>query len=71
MTTWQYAQIRAAGGTVWWTGPGEDYRLDKSDVIAHLNDAGRNGWELVGVAEAATGSTLVTKYVLKRKAEVD
>jgi hypothetical protein len=42
-----------------------------ADVIEHLNNAGKNGWELVGVTEAAAGNTLVTKYVLKRGLDDD
>lgn len=69
MAMWEYAQIRAAGGTIWWTGVDDDRRLDGSDPIEQLNVAGRDGWELVGVTEAAVDHTLVTKYVLRRELE--
>lgn len=69
MAVWQYAQIRAAGGTLWWTGVGDDRRLDGFDPIEHLNVAGKDGWELVGLTEAAVDHTLVTKFVLKGEVE--
>jgi hypothetical protein len=66
MTRWEYAQIRVAGRVIWWYGYGEHRRLDGFDPIEHLNIAGRDGWELVGVTEVAVEQTVVTKYVLKR-----
>jgi hypothetical protein len=44
------------GLRVAWSGGTDasgDRRLDGSDVIGYLNDAGANGWELVGMAAAA------------------
>jgi hypothetical protein len=76
MDTWQYAQLRTSAGITWWTAPGEDWRLDGADTISHLNEAGKHGWELVAMAEAASGGWLtgkerVTKYVLKRSVGPD
>jgi len=67
MAIWEYAQIRAAGGTLWWTATGDDRQLDGFDPIEHLNVAGKDGWELAGVTEAAVEHTLITKYVLRRE----
>jgi hypothetical protein len=69
MAIWEYAQIRVVGGVSWWTGDGEDRRLDESNVIDHLNAAAKDGWELFTMTEAAVGQTLVTKYVLRREVE--
>jgi hypothetical protein len=81
MVTWEYALLvrrRTVEGQGWaltyiWYGP-DGSRLDISDyadtAIAHLNRAGREGWELVSAAEDVNnlqGSTEVHRYHLKRR----
>jgi hypothetical protein len=75
MVMWEYAQIRAATGVIWWTAGSDDRQLDGSNVFDHLNAAGRDGWELVGMTEAPdtqmVAPRFITKYVLKRKIDAD
>jgi len=65
MTVWQYAQLRvrydsrvAAGQwTITWHGPDasrQDMTGFYGDVVAELNRAGTQGWELVDVAALDT-----------------
>ena len=48
-------------------------QLEGSNVFEHLNAAGRDGWELVGMTEDSDPNMVahrfITKYVLKRKIE--
>jgi hypothetical protein len=70
MTVWQYAQLRvtydnrlAAGGGKWtiaWYGPNAPRQVRAGvfgDVVAELNRAGAEGWELVGVAALDAGDS--------------
>ena len=51
MVMWEYAQIRVATGVIWWNAGRDDRQLEGSNVFEHLNAAGRDGWELVGMTE--------------------
>jgi hypothetical protein len=66
MTAWQYAQLKvaydnrlAAGDARWtiaWHGPDgttQETTGAYGDVVAELNRAGKEGWELVDVATLA------------------
>jgi hypothetical protein len=86
MTEWQYAQLRvtyeiASRGGKWtidWHGPDATTTHDKvevySDVVAELNRAGTQGWELADIAtstaEADSPSTgrdwSLTRYTFRR-----
>jgi hypothetical protein len=73
MVMWEYAQIRVATGVIWWNAGSDDRQLEGSNVFEHLNVAGRDGWELVGITEDSDPNMVahrfITKYVLKRKIE--
>ena len=69
MTVWQYAQLRVThadrlvAGDSWtiaWYGPDatkQDTAEVYSDVVAELNRAGTQGWELVDVAAMDAGDS--------------
>lgn len=87
MTLWQYAQLRVThedrlaasdNWTIAWYGPGattQDTAEVYSDVVAELNRAGTQGWELVDVAAMDAGDNRhlsdqrdwsLTRYTFKR-----
>src|SRR5690348_16344809 len=74
MKVWQYAQLMvryenrlaAAAWTITWHGPDasrQDTAGDYDGVVAELNRAGEQGWELVDVAtwDAGDNRTVLTK----------
>jgi hypothetical protein len=66
MQKWEYSVIRTYGGVVMLTDGKEVGKIVNSQPVGqmlyeYLNQVGRSGWELVGMAEVRGGVELVLK----------
>jgi hypothetical protein len=81
MTRWEYATLGWAGThgpqgwntSVRWSGPDGTRDEENSDEVERLNEAGKNGWDVVGITTSEGSNTAVSwfrnKYLLKRIAD--
>ncbi len=83
MTRCEYATLAwtgtyGPGGGGWntsvrWSGPDGKRDEENSDEVERLNEAGKNGWDVVGITTSEGNNTAVrwfcNKYLLKRIAD--
>jgi hypothetical protein len=69
MNKWEYQVVRTYGGVVMMTNGQELGKIVSNQPVGemlyeYLNKVGRDGWEVVGMAEARGGVELVLKRVV-------